>query len=198
MTRVHSLRHRLSAPLVYLAALVLLLEQWTWKVGARIAAVFARLPPLRALEALVRRLPPYPALCVFALPVLLLLPVKLLALMAIARGFPVSGIAGFVLAKLGGAVIVTRLYTLTLPALLTLGWFARWHNPCVIAKDRWIARLRASRAYRRASLLVRSLRRRTRRLLRRLGSSVSFGDRHASHSARVLRRLAALWRARHR
>jgi hypothetical protein len=198
MIRVPSLRHRLSAPLVYLAALVLLLEEWTWKVGARIAAAFARLPPLRALEALVRRLPPYPALCVFALPVLLLLPVKLLALMAIAHGFPVSGIAGFVLAKLGGAVIVTRLYTLTLPALLTLAWFARWHNRCVIVKERWIGQLRASRVYRHASLLARGLRRRTGRLLHRLGSSRAFGDRHAGHSARVLRRLAAMWRGRRR
>jgi hypothetical protein len=196
MNRVPPLRQRLSAPLVHLAALVLLLEQWTWTVGARVAAAFGRLPPLRVLEAYVRRLPPYPALCVFGLPVLLLLPVKLLALMAIARGFPVSGIAAFVLAKLAGAVVVTRLYTLTLPSLLSLAWFARWHNRFVIVKDRWIGRLRASHVYRRAGLLASRVRRRARRLLRRLGSSFSFGNHHASHSARGLRRLAAMWRAR--
>ena len=192
MNRVPPLRHRLSAPLVHLAALVLLLELWTWNAGARVAAAFARLPPLRVLEAHVRRLPPYPALCVFALPVLLLLPVKLLALMAIASGYPVSGIAGFVLAKLGGAVIVTRIYTLTLPALLSLPWFARWHNRFVIVKDRWIGRLRASHVYRRVGHLARRLGRRARHLLRRLG------NRHGGHSARVLRRLSAMWRARHR
>jgi hypothetical protein len=196
MNRVPPPRNRPSAPLVHLAALVLLLEQWTWDIGERIAAAIARWPLLHALEARVRRLPPYPALCVFALPVLLLLPVKLLALMAIAHGFPVSGIAGFVLAKLGGAVVVTRIYTLTLPSLLSLAWFARWHNHFAIVKDRWIGLLRASHVYRRAGHLARRLRRRTRRLLRRFAASFSFGDRHASHSARVLRRLAAMWRAR--
>jgi hypothetical protein len=196
MTRVPPPRNRRSAPLVYLAALVLLFEQWTWDVGVRIAAVIARLPPLHALEALVRRLPPYAALCVFVVPMLLLLPVKLLALLAIAHGFPVSGIAGFILAKLGGAVVVARLYTLTLPALLSLAWFARWHNRFMIVKDRWIGRLRASPVYRRAVHLARRLRHQARRVLRRLGSSFSFGERHASHSARVLRRLAAMWRAR--
>jgi hypothetical protein len=196
MKRVPPLRNRYAAPLVHLAALLLLLEQWTWDIGARIAAAIARWPLLRALEVRVRALRPYPALCVFALPVLLLLPVKLLALMAIARGFPVSGIAGFVLAKVGGAVVITRIYTLTLPSLLSLAWFARWHNHFAIVKDRWIALLRASHLYRRAGHLARRMRRRTRRLLRRLGASVSFGDRHAGHSARVLRRLAAMWRAR--
>jgi hypothetical protein len=196
MTRPLPPRNHRSAPLVHLVALFLLLEQWTWNVGVRIAARIARWPPLQALEAQVRRLPPYPALCVFVVPVLLLLPVKLVALVAIAHGFPVSGIATFVIAKIGGAVVVTRLYTLTLPSLLSLAWFARWHNRFVIVKDRWIAILRASHTYRRAGLLVKRLKRSTRRLLRRLGAS--FGQRRASHSARVLRRLAAMWRARNR
>jgi hypothetical protein len=192
MTRVPPLRNRPSAPLVHLAALVLLLEQWTWDVGVRIAAAVSRWPPLQALEARVRRLRPYPALCVFAVPILVLMPVKLLALVAIAYGYPVSGIAGFVFAKLGGAVVITRLYTLTLPSLLSLAWFARWHNRLAIVKDRWIGRLRASHVYRRVGHLARRLGRRARHLLRRLG------NRHGGHSARVLRRLSAMWRARHR
>lgn len=196
MSQVLPPRNRRSAPLVHLAALILLLEQWTWDIGVRIAAAIARWPPLRSLEAQVRRLPPYPALCVFVVPSLLLLPIKLLALVAIGHGYPVSGIATFVLAKLGGAVVVTRLYTLTLPALLSLAWFARWHNRFIELKDHSIALLRASHGYRRAGHLARRSRHRARRLGRRLGAS--FGHRHASHSTRVLRRLAALWRARHR
>lgn len=196
MTRALPSRNRRSFPLIHLAALILLLEQWTWDIGVRIAASIARWPPLHALERQVRRLPPYPALCVFAVPILLLLPVKLLALLAIAQGFPVSGVAVFILAKIGGAVVVTRLYTLTLPALLSLAWFARWHNHLVAVKDRWIGLLRATHAYRRAGYLARRMGRKARRLLRRFGTS--FGHRHASHSARVVRRLAALWRARQR
>lgn len=196
MTRSPPPRHRLFAPLIHLAALILLLEQWTWNLGVRIAAAITRWPPLQALERQVQRLRPYPALCVFAVPIALLLPVKLVALVAIAHGFPLTGITTFVLAKVGGAVVVTRLYTLTLPSLLSLAWFARWHNHFVMVKDRWIAVLRASVVYRRVGYLARRMGRRARRLLRRMGAS--FGHRKASHSSRVMRRLAAMWRARQR
>ena len=59
---------------------------------------------------------------IFVLPGLLLLPVKLLAVVAIAHGHAVSGIATIVVAKLGGAAVVARLYALTLPTLLRRGY----------------------------------------------------------------------------
>jgi hypothetical protein len=83
----------------------------------------------------VRRLPPYGALCLFVLPGLLLLPVKLLALVAIAHGHALSGIATIVVAKLGGAAVVARIYVLTLPTLLALGWFARCHGWFMMLKN---------------------------------------------------------------
>jgi len=193
-------RHPLLAPLLYLAALVLLLEEWLWRVGSRIAGGIAEWPPLAWLENAVRRLPPYPALLVFALPGLLLLPVKLLALLAIAHGHPMWGVATFVAAKLGGAVVVARLYVLTLPSLLALVWFARWHNRFMMFKDDLIARLRASPTYvrvrRSVSALRSGLRRHLRRLRRQLRPSVPFGSRHATRSARAFRRFVSLWRRR--
>lgn len=193
-------RHPLLAPLLYVAALVLLLEEWLWRVGSRIAGGIAGWPPLAWLENAVRRLPPYPALLVFALPGLLLLPVKLLALLAIAHGHPMWGLATFVAAKLGGAVVVARLYVLTLPSLLALVWFARWHNRFMMFKDDLIARLRASPTYvrlrRSVSALRSGLRRHLRRLRRQLRPSVPFGSRHATRSARAFRRFVSLWRRR--
>ncbi|MBC7859050.1 MAG: hypothetical protein H7Z39_09795, partial [Burkholderiaceae bacterium] len=41
---------RLLAPLVYLAALALLFEQWLWEAGARVLQRLAAFWPLRALE----------------------------------------------------------------------------------------------------------------------------------------------------
>jgi len=193
-------RHPLLAPLLYLAALLLLAEEWLWRVGSRIAGGIADWPPLAWLENLVRRLPPYPALLVFALPGLLLLPVKLLALLAIAHGHPMWGVATFVAAKLGGAVVVARLYVLTLPSLLALVWFARWHNRFIMFKDNVIARLRASPTYirvrRSVSAMKSGLRRQLRRLRRQLRPSVPFGSRHATRSARAFRRFVSLWRRR--
>lgn len=200
MKATASSRHPLLAPLLHLAALLLLAEEWLWRLGSRCAAGLAGWPPLAWIEHRVRRLPPYAALLVFALPGLLLLPVKLLALLAIAHGHPLWGLATFVAAKLGGAVVVARLYVLTLPSLLALVWFARWHNRFMMFKDHLIARLRASAAYNRArrtvSAMRSAMRRSLRRLRRQLRPSVPFGSRHATRTTRALRRFVSLWRRR--
>jgi hypothetical protein len=198
MTRTILLRSRLLAPLVHLAALVLLLEEWFWELGMRLAARIACWPPFKWIEDRVRRLPPYAALCVFVLPGLLLFPVKVIALLAIAHGHAASGIATIVVAKVGGAAVVARLYVLTLPTLQGLAWFARLHGRFMALKDRWIGRLRASRTFRHSRRLVGAARRATGRLLRRLRPAVPFGSRHASYTSRILRRFAAMWRARRR
>jgi hypothetical protein len=188
MRRAHS-RPRLLAPLVYLTALALLVEAWTWDVGSRVAGRMASWPLLRWLEGRIRVLPPWAALAAFVLPGLLLLPVKLLALLAIAHGHALSGVAGFILAKLGGAAVVARIYVLTLPTLLTLGWFARCHGGFMRFKDRMLLALRASSFWRNTRALVAAMRRNARRLLRRAG-------RQPSHLMRVLRRFSTRHRAR--
>jgi hypothetical protein len=189
-------RSRLLAPLLYVIALLLLAEQWLWEVGSRLSAAMGTWPPLRMLENGIRRLPPWAALLAFALPGLLLLPIKFLALLAIAHGHPLWGVMVFVAAKLGGAMVVARIYVLTLPSLLALAWFARWHNRFIMFKDQLIARLRASPMYQQARRSVATLRRTLRRLRNQLKPSVPFGSRHATRSARALRRFVALWRRR--
>ena len=200
-----NVRTRLFAPLVHLAALLLLLEEWCWNVGARLGAGLARWPLLAAVEARVRLLPPWGALCLFVLPGLLLLPVKLLALLAIAHGHAVSGVATIVVAKLGGAAVVARLYALTLPTLLAVGWFARCHCWFMTLKNHWVGRLRASHAFLQAGRMLRASRRALRQWRFRIGrrlrgrrAGVPFGSRHASRASRVLRRFVVLWRARRR
>ena len=194
MKKFYRVRRWLFAPLVYLAAIFLLIEEWLWATGARIMQVVAQFPPLHALEAWIRRLPPYWALAVFVLPAVLLFPVKLLALLAIARGHAFSGIGVIIIAKLGGAAAVARLYSLTRPTLLSLPWFARWHGLFMETKDRWIARLRATRPWRRVSRLSAALGRARRAWWQRLRKGTP--GRHNSRPARVLRRFAAFWRAR--
>jgi hypothetical protein len=198
MKRSRTLRNRLLSPLVYLAALILLLEDWLWDLGLRLVRLVVSWPPLKVLERHIVALRPYPALCVFALPAILLFPVKVLALIAIASGHPISGVTVIVAAKVGGAAAVARLYVLTKPALLTLPWFARWHNRFIDLKDHWIGRLKATDAYRRVSMLSAMMRGAARAFLRRLRPRGGFGARHASRPARMLRRFIAIWRARRR
>lgn len=198
MKRSRTLRNRLLSPLVYLGALILLLEEWFWDLGLRLVRLIASWPPLKALERHVAALPPYAALAAFVLPALLLLPVKILALFAIAAGHPISGIAVIVVAKIGGAALVARIYFLTRPTLLTLAWFERWHTRFIEVRDRWIARLKATDAYRRASMLSALMRSAIRAAFARLRPRGIFGERGASRPARMLRRFIAIWRARRR
>jgi hypothetical protein len=196
MKRPTKLRYRLLAPLVYLAAVVLLFEEWCWDVGATIMAFIAAWPPMRALEARIRALPPYAALVAFCAPAVLLLPVKVVALFAIARGHALWGLGVIVLAKLGGAAAVARLYALTRANLLSLGWFARWHRRFVKLKDRWIARLRATRIFRHAAGVRAALAASFKAVWAALFARPAGARRRRSRLSRLLRRFAALWRAR--
>ena len=198
MRRAPPTRSRLLAPLVQLAALILLAEAWTWRAGGRLAAALATWPPLRWLEARIRSLPPWAALTAFVLPGLLLLPVKLLALLAIAHGHAIAGVTGFIVAKLGGAAVVARIYILTLPTLLTVGWFARCHGGFLRLKDRLLAALRASQFYRHVRRLMNAWRYGARRLLRRLRRKGRAVPDNAGHLVRVLRRFSARYRSQSR
>jgi hypothetical protein len=197
MKRIQRYRRWLFAPLVYLAALFLLLEEWLWRTGARLTRGWADWPPLRALERRIAALPPYAALAVFVLPALLLFPVKLLALLAMAQGHAVAGLGVIVAAKLGGAAAVARLYTLTRPTLLRLAWFARWHGAFIALKDRWIARLYAGKPWRTVAALGYFLRRMLRRWRTARAERAVLG-RLRSRPVRVVQRFSTLWRSRRR
>lgn len=153
MRTLHRYRRWLFAPLVYLAALLLLLEDWLWNLGSRVMNRLAQWPPLQRLEARICRLGPKAALVLFVLPATLLFPVKLLALWAMANGHPLTGVTVIVLAKLGGAAAVARLYLLTRPVLMTIVWFAALLGWFLALKERWIERLRATRAWRKVEAL---------------------------------------------
>lgn len=156
----------LRALLHWTVGLVLLFEEWGWEPLARWAARLARLSLLGRLEARIAGLSPHAALAVFALPGLMLLPVKLGAVALVAQGHVVAGIALIVAAKLVGTALVARLYQLVQPALLQLAWFARLHARWIAWKAMVLARLRASVPWRVARAMRRQLRRRTRRWLR--------------------------------
>lgn len=150
------LRHTLTA----LLALLILFEEWGWEPLQRALAWVGQLPLLRQVEAAIGRLPPRAALLVFLLPTLLLLPIKLLALAAIASGYRLLGLGVIVLAKLVGTAVVARLFALTRPALLQLPWFARWYARWTAWKGALLVRVRASWAWRSGRAVKRLLRQR--------------------------------------
>ncbi|NGZ84334.1 hypothetical protein [Duganella aceris] len=178
----------LLAPLVYLAALLLLLEDWLWELGMRGMSRLAAWPPLHRLEAWICRLGPKAALVLFVLPATLLFPVKLIALWAMANGYPLTGLLVIVLAKLGGAAAVARLYLLTRPVLLSIVWFAALLTWFLALKERWIERLRATAAWREVTALAKAFRHWRQHAAPRPGS-------WTARFRRLLKRFRARWRA---
>ena len=144
MTRLKIfLRRIVLAPLV----LVLLFEEWGWERLAHGFAKLGRLPLWAKLEKLILALPPWAALLVFALPALALVPVKLLALYLLGRGYLLSGLMLVIAAKITGTALAARLFQLTHPALMKLAWFARLYVPWKLWKDRVLAQVRTSRLW---------------------------------------------------
>jgi hypothetical protein len=143
-----------------LLALLILFEEWGWEPLQRLLAAIGRWPGLRWIEGAIQRLPPYGALALFALPSLLLVPVKLGALWLIGHGQVVAGAVVIVTAKIAGTAVVARLFTLTRPALMRLAWFASLYGRWTRWKEGLLARVRASKPWRVARVLrQRALRR---------------------------------------
>jgi hypothetical protein len=129
-------------------ALALLFEEWGWRPLAALLGRLARFPIIAQLEAVIRRLPPYAALLVFALPSAFLFPLKLLALYLITTGHAVSAAFVFIGAKVVGTAVLARLFMLTQPKLMQIGWFARGYYWLMPWKDRAFGAIRASWAWR--------------------------------------------------
>jgi hypothetical protein len=144
-------------------ALLILFEEWGWEPLQAALGRAARWLHVEALERWLARLPPYAALVVFAVPGLLLLPLKLLAVALMSRGQVLAGLLLIVVAKLLGTAIVARLFTLLRPALLRLGWFARAHARWLAWKAELLAQLRAMPAWHAAVAAHRELAERLRR-----------------------------------
>ncbi|MEO8014840.1 hypothetical protein [Polaromonas sp.] len=154
----------LFAPL----ALFLLFEEWGWEPLAACFAALGRLPVWRQIERLIIRLPPWAALLAFGIPVLLLIPVKLLALFLLGKGHLGVGLGLVVSAKIAGTALAARLFQLTEPALMQLGWFARAYPPWKAWKDRMLRQVRVSWPWR----LGRRMKHRTKAVLVRFCSAL--------------------------
>jgi hypothetical protein len=134
----------LKRALEFLLALVIVFEEWGWRPLADLLGRLARWRPWAAVESVIIRLPPYAALVVFALPTVLLLPLKFLALFLVAKGQIFLAGALFVAAKVVATALVARLFMLTQPALMQIGWFASAHDTVMPWKEALVERVHAS------------------------------------------------------
>ena len=122
------LRRAFSLPLMVLAALVILFEDFVWARVTVLVAVLARLRLVARLEAWVLTCGRHTTLALFAIPIACLVPVKLTAVWLIATGHIVTGILVILAAKVTGTAISARLFVIAKPKLMTFETFVRVYN----------------------------------------------------------------------
>jgi hypothetical protein len=149
----------LARALEFLLALIIVLEEWGWRPLADLLGRLGRWRPWAAVESVIIRLPPYAALVVFVLPSALLLPLKFLALFLVAKGQIVLAGLLFLAAKVVATALVARLFMLTQPALMQIGWFASAHDTLMPWKDALVERVHASWPWRAGRVLKERLKR---------------------------------------
>jgi hypothetical protein len=131
----------------FLAALVILFEEWGWEPLQAGIARLLRVLRLDRLERRIARLPPYAALVLTFAPVLLAIPVKLAAVWLIARGKALLGLVLIVGVKVIGTAVLARLFALTQPVLMQLAWFARLYGRWMAWKVELLSWVRATPAW---------------------------------------------------
>ena len=139
-------------------ALVILFEEWGWSPLARALGRLARWPVVARLERRVAGLGPRVALAVLFVPAVALLPIKIGALWLVGLGRVAIGLTLLVAAKVLGTAVVARLFQLTQPQLMRMGWFARAWRRWSAWKSRVVATLVESPGWIAAQVLVTRLR----------------------------------------
>lgn len=141
-------RGPLIAALNVAVALIILFEEWGWRPLSELIGRLAKFAPIAAMERFIAGLPPYAALVALALPTSLLLPLKFVAVWLLANGHFATATLLFIGAKLASTAILARIFILTKPSLMQIGWFARGFNWLMPWKDALFAQIRASWVWR--------------------------------------------------
>lgn len=129
-------------------ALLLLFEEWGWQPLVALLGRLARFRLWARMEVWIAGLPPYAALVVFALPTLILLPLKLIGVWLLANGHILTAGGLLLAAKIASTAFIARAFLLTKPALMQIAWFRWAYERFMPWKDALFAQIRASWAWR--------------------------------------------------
>lgn len=142
---------------MWLAATVFLVEEIIWDWMAKFMARLGMVRLVHAAEKHIAALSPRWAVFAFLLPGTILIPAKLIGLSAIAGGHWLPGILIILAAKLVGMALFSRIFNLTRPALMQVGWFCRLYRWVMGYRNRIHAYLEHWEAYQRARARVRGI-----------------------------------------
>jgi hypothetical protein len=153
ITVLTAIRRAVVLVLQIIAALILLFEEWGWRPLVAGLEWLARFKVIARAELFIAGLPPYGALLALALPSSLLFPLKFLSIYLLANGQIFLAGALFVFAKIASTALIARIFLLTKPALMRIGWFARAYDWLMPWKDAIFAAIRSSWPWRYGRML---------------------------------------------
>ncbi|OAI22541.1 hypothetical protein A1351_03290 [Methylosinus sp. R-45379] len=137
---MESIGRRLTRAFWFTLAVLFLVESWLWDHVKLWLLRLADALGVKELEAQLRGfiagLTPIATLAVFALPAITILPLKLLAVAAIAHGHVLTGLAVILAAKTLALGVTSFLFDASREKLLQLAWFARVYN-LTLGVSRW-------------------------------------------------------------
>jgi hypothetical protein len=131
-----------------LVALLLLFEEWGWRPLSNLVAQLARFRIWALTELWIAGLPPYGALVALGIPSAILIPAKLFGVYLLALGHVVTAAVVLIAAKLASTALIARIFLLTKPALMQIGWFQRAYDLFVPWQEALFAWIRASWVWR--------------------------------------------------
>jgi hypothetical protein len=142
------LRPSLFFALNVLAALLLLFEEWGWRPLSTLLARLARFRVWALVELWIAGLPPYGALLALGVPSAILIPAKLFGVYLLALGHVVTAALVLIAAKIASTALIARIFILTKPALMQIGWFQRAYDAFVPWQEALFAWIRSSWVWR--------------------------------------------------
>jgi hypothetical protein len=178
--------HRVRRTALLALAAAFLAAAWVWdalaSVGRRIADVVPWTRLKRGFVLIVDRLPAPLVLLIFLVPFLIVEPLLVVATVAIAMGYVVSGAIAWILLKMLAIGVLPGIFDLTKHRLMTMPWFVRVFDK-VIAFHHY------------ADRIVAPYKRRARALLRQWRRRAASLTSHAPGVAQIAARVAARRRA---
>lgn len=117
--------------LIYLLALFVIFEEWLWDLLADLGQYFSRIFHLEKLDARLINASPTQALFSFAIPIFIVTPFNILAVILLTHGAIIQGLLLEIVIKLVGTLFIARIFRLVKPALLTFEWFQLIHDKVI-------------------------------------------------------------------
>lgn len=112
-------------------ALLFLGLSWLWETFAPLIQAIVDVLPLRWLKAwanaLLQKLPPYPTLLVFLIPLALSEVIKVVSFVAFARGQILAGVLIYLFAELVRFGLAAYVWSVCRDKLLSIDWVAKLH-----------------------------------------------------------------------